>query len=133
MSASLDPTQYGNRKQRSIAHYLVRMIHRILTETDKNSRGKVNAVLCTFINWKQAYSRQSHILGVRSFLANGVRHSVIPLLISYFRSSYMRIKRHGKLSAPRKMPGSGAMGSNIGNLEFDSQTNHNADCVPEKK
>jgi hypothetical protein len=29
------------------------------------------------------------------------------------------------------MPGSGAMGSSIGNMEFDSQTNNNADCVPE--
>ena len=29
------------------------------------------------------------------------------------------------------MPGSGAMGSNVGNWEFDSQTNRNADCVPE--
>ena len=30
------------------------------------------------------------------------------------------------------MPGSGAMGSNLGNWEFDSQTNHNADCVPQE-
>ena len=29
------------------------------------------------------------------------------------------------------MPGSGTMGSNVGNWEFDSQSNHNADCVPE--
>ena len=29
------------------------------------------------------------------------------------------------------MPGSGAMGSSLGNWEFDSQTNHNADCIPE--
>ena len=43
----------------------------------------------------------------------------------------MRIKWHGNFSKSRKMPGSGAMGSNIGNLEFDSQTNHNSDCVPE--
>ena len=28
------------------------------------------------------------------------------------------------------MPGSGAMGSSLGNWEFDSQTNNNADCVP---
>ena len=28
------------------------------------------------------------------------------------------------------MPGSGAMGSSLGNWEFDSQTNHNADSVP---
>jgi hypothetical protein len=131
MSAHLDPTQYGNRKRRSIAHYLVRMVHRILSETDRNSRGEVNAILCTFIDWKQAYSRQSHILGVKSFLENGVRPSLIPVLISYFNSREMRIKWHGKLSKPRKMPGSGAMGSNIGNLEFDSQTNNNSDCVPE--
>ena len=44
----------------------------------------------------------------------------------------MRIKWHGHLSKPRLMPGSGAMGSHIGNLEFDSQTNHNADSVPEE-
>ena len=28
------------------------------------------------------------------------------------------------------MPGSGAIGSSLGNWEFDSQTNHNADSVP---
>ena len=86
MSASLDPTQYGNRKRKSIAHYLIRMVHRILSETDKNSRGEVNAILCTFIDWQQAYSRQSHILGIKSFIANGVRPSLIPLLTNYFSS-----------------------------------------------
>ena len=107
MAAKLDPTQYGNRRRTGIQHYLVRMLHRILSE--------INAVLCTFIDWKEAYSRQSHILGVRSFLDNGVRPSLIPLLISYFQSREMRIKWHNKFSWPRKMPGSGAMGSNIGN------------------
>ena len=131
MQAKLDPTQHGNRKRTGIQHYLLRLIHRILSETDKNSRGEISAVLCTFIDWKQAYSRQSHILGVRSFLTNGVRPSLIPLLISYFQSREIRIKWHNKLSKPRKMPGSGAMGSSIGNMEFDSQTNNNADCVPE--
>ena len=42
----------------------------------------------------------------------------------------MKIKWHHTLSKPRKMPGSGAMGSVLGNWEFDSQTNNNADCVP---
>jgi hypothetical protein len=91
----------------------------------------VNAILITFIDWKQAYSRQSHRLGVQSFLDNGVRPSLIPLLVSYFNSRKMKVKWHGKFSKPRKMPGSGAMGSNIGNMEFESQTNNNADCVPE--
>ena len=98
MSAQLDPTQYGNRKRTGIEHYLVRMIHRILTETDNNSRGEIQAVLCNFIDWKLAYSMQSHILGVRLFIRNGGRPILIPLLISYFQSRPMQIKWHGKLS-----------------------------------
>ena len=54
MMKNLDPTQYGNRKRTSIAHYLVRMLHKIISETDNNSRGEKKAVLCTFIDWKQA-------------------------------------------------------------------------------
>ena len=85
-----------------------------------------------FIDWKQSYSRQCHTLGVESFLKNGVRPSVIPLLISYFQDRQMRVKWHGELSQPRKLPGGGAMGANLGNWEFLSQTNNNADCVPEE-
>ena len=44
----------------------------------------------------------------------------------------MKVKWHGKQSESRKMPGSGAMGSCLGNWEFDSQTNHNADCISEE-
>jgi hypothetical protein len=131
MELHLDPTQYGNRKRTGIQHYLIKMLHRILSETDGNSRGEIKAVLALFIDWQEAYSRQSHILGVKSFIANGVRPSLIPLLVSYFQSREMKVKWHNKLSKPRHMPGSGAMGSNLGNWEFDSQTNHNADCVPE--
>ena len=34
------------------------------------------------------------------------------------------------MSEPRKLPGGGAMGANLGNWEFLSQTNDNAECVP---
>ena len=85
-----------------------------------------------FIDWKQAYSRQCHTLGVESFLKNGVRPSVIPLLISYFQDRQIHVKWHGQLSEPRKLPGGGAMGASLGNWEFLSQTNNNADCVPEE-
>ena len=132
MSSHLDPTQYGNRKKTGIQHYLVKMLHRILSETDKNSRGQIKAVICNFVDWKQAYSRQSHILGIKSFIENGVRPSLIPVLTNYFMSGSMKVKWHGKLSGSRNMPGSGAMGSCLGNWEFDSQTNHNADSIPEE-
>ena len=72
MSDSLDPSQYGNQKHTSIQHYLVRMLHRIISSVDKNARGEVNAVLCLFVDWKQAYTRQCHTLGIESFIKNGV-------------------------------------------------------------
>ena len=42
----------------------------------------------------------------------------------------MRVKWHGETSTPRKCPGDGATGASLGNWEFLSQTNNNADCVP---
>ena len=62
MSEKLDPSQFGNQKHISIQHYLVRLLNRILSNVDKNSKGEVNAVLCMFVDWKQAYSRQCHTL-----------------------------------------------------------------------
>ena len=84
MQSKLDPSQFGNQKHKSIQHYLVKLLNRILTSVDNNSKGEINAVLCMFIDWKQAYSRQCHTLGIESFIKNGVRPSLIPLLISYF-------------------------------------------------
>ena len=110
-------------KKTSIQHYLVRMMHIILTSLD-------NAVLATFVDWKSAYMRQCHTLGIQSFIRNGVRPSLIPLLISYFQNRQMRVKFHGQISNPRHQPGSGAQGATRGNWEFISQTNNNADCVP---
>ena len=132
MTSKLDPSQFGNQKHTSIQHYLVRLLNRILTSVDRNSKGEVNAVLCMFVDWKQAYSRQCHTLGVESFINNGVRPSLIPLLISYFEERQMQVKWHGKLSAPRKLPGGGAMGASLGNWEYLSQTNNNADFIPEE-
>ena len=108
------------------------MMHRILllAIVDKSTKEETNAVFCTFIDWKQAYSRQCHTLGVRSFLKNGVRPAIVPLLISYFENREMQVKWHGKVSKPRQLPGGGAMGSTLGVWEFLSQTNNNSDSVP---
>ena len=89
-------------------------------------------MLALFVDWKSAYSRQCHKLGIESFLRNGVRPSLIPLLINYFQNRQMRVKFHNKTSKPRHQPGSGAQGATLGNHEFTSQTNNNADIVPEE-
>ena len=63
-------------------------------------------------------------------MRNGVRPTVIPLLTSYFQGRKMRVKFSGELSESRDQPGSGAQGASLGNHEFTSQTNNNADSVP---
>ena len=63
MKNKLDPSQYGNQKNTSIQHYLVKLMHRIVSNVDRNAKGEVNAVLATFIDWKSAYSRQCHKWG----------------------------------------------------------------------
>ena len=129
MKPRKDPAQYGNEKSTSIQHYLVKMIHAILTAVDRNSKSEANAVIVQLVDWNSAFDRQCHVLGVQSFLENGVRKSIIPLLISYFQNRKMAVKWKGQFSKPRSLPGSGAQGGALGQLEYLSQTNHNVDFM----
>ena len=52
MSNSIDPSQYSNQKGISLQYYLIKKINKILEDTDKNSRGVINAVIVTLIDWK---------------------------------------------------------------------------------
>ena len=55
-------------------------------------------------------------LGIKSFIENGVRPCLIPIITSFFENSHMRVKWHGKLSSLRMLPGGGPMGSTFGIL-----------------
>ena len=128
MSPSSDPSQYGNEKGISTQHYLIKMINRILTSLDGN--GDAYAVITSLIDWSQAFDRQCPRLGVDSFIQNGVRKSLIPVLINYFQDRRMRVKWHGKFSATRSMPGGGPQGCYLGGIEYSSQSNDSGNCVP---
>ena len=130
MVKKMDPTQFGNLKNTSIQHYLIFLIHRIMSSLDNNSKGNIFAGCLTIYDYKQAFSRQCHTLGVRSFIANGVRSSLIPVLTNYFQGRRCKIKWRGLLSKEKQLPGSGAQGSVLGNWEYLSQTNNNADHIP---
>ena len=71
------------------------MLHKILTSLDRNSKGDIFAVVVGMFDWKQAFDRQCHKLGVESFIRNGVRPSLIPLLINYFQDRKMFVKWWG--------------------------------------
>ena len=124
-----DPAQYGNRKGLSTQHYLVKMINRILTATDKNSKDEAKAVIVQMIDWKSAFDRQCHKQGILSFIKNGVRKSLIPILISYFQNRKMAVKWNGEVSKQFNLPGGGAQGGQLGQLEYISQSDDNVDFL----
>ena len=78
MKVNLDTSQYANQPGVSAQHYLIKMVDKILKETDKKFRGKTIAILFTMVDWKEAFDRQCSKLGVESFQKCGVRPSLIP-------------------------------------------------------
>ena len=46
---NLDISQYASQKGLSLQHYLIKMINKILADTDNSSKGEVNAVIATLI------------------------------------------------------------------------------------
>ena len=58
---------------------------RILTSLDTNNVNEAYAVVTHLIDWSQAFDRQCSTLRINSFIKNGVRKSLIPVLINYFQ------------------------------------------------
>ena len=92
MEHKMDKAQYGNRKGISVQHYLMKMLHTILSQLDNNSKGNTFAIIATLIDWKQAFPRQCPTLGVQSWIDNGVRPALIPALIDFFRDRVMQVR-----------------------------------------
>ena len=129
MKNHMHKAQYGNMQNKSINHYLINMIHRILSALDNNSRREIFAVVANLIDWSKAFPRQCPKLGVQSFIDNNVRPALIPILVSFFQNRRMRLKWHSCISNPKPLPGGGPAGGTLGILEYLSQSNHSADCV----
>ena len=133
MEKKMDPSQYGNQRGLSKQHYLVKMIHQILTAVDKNSQYEKFAAIANLVDWNNAFPRQCPKLGVEAFLKNGVRPSLIPVLINYFQDRQMSVKWKGCRSDPIRINGGGPQGATLGILEYLAQSNNNADCVEQSK
>ena len=130
MYPHIDPSQFGNEKGLSIQHYLVKMVHKILSILDTNNEQEKYAVLAQLIDWSKAFDRQDPKLGIQAFIKNGVRPTLIPVLISFFQDRKMTVKWHGLTSSPRDLPGGGPQGCTLGLLEYKANSNDNADHVP---
>ena len=51
MADKVDPSQYGNQPGVSTQHYLIKLIHRILTSLEKNSSKEAYAAIVHLIDW----------------------------------------------------------------------------------
>ena len=90
-------------------------------------------MIMSMIDWSKAFDRQSHILGIQSFIDNGVRPSLIPILLSYFQNRTMKVKWNGGISSGRNLPGGGPQGGTLGIIEYKSQSNDNVDFLSEEE
>ena len=124
-----DVKQYGNEKGLSINHYLVKMIHKILQSVDENSQMDKNAIILTMLDYSQAFEIQSHNLGIQSFIANNVRMSLIPTLISFFQGRKLTVKWNNIFSKLVEVSGGGPQGGTAGILEHISLTKGNLDFL----
>ena len=90
------------------------MIDKILRSLDGASKGEAAAALVTLLDFSKAFDRQNATLAVKSFQDNGVRPSLIPLLISFFERRQMTVKWHGVKSGLRDLPGGSPQGASLG-------------------
>ena len=92
MKSTFDKSQFGNQKGTGVQHYLLKLIHKILSALDNNSKGEILAVIANLYDWSQAFDLQCPKLGLKSFIRNGVRHSLLPILKNYFQNRRMVVK-----------------------------------------
>ena len=102
MEMSRDKAQYGNEKKMSIQHYLIKMLNRILISVNQNSKDEAYSVILNMVDWSQTFDRQCHFLGIKSFINNGVRPSLIPVLINFFQGRQMVVKWDKKFISSTK-------------------------------
>ena len=127
MKEHIDPSQFGNQDGLATQHYLIKMIDKILSDTDTP---EVTAVLATFVDWNDAFPNQCPKLGIEAFQKCGVRNSLIPILIDFFKGRSIIVKWHGVQSKQKDVNGGGPQGGLLGILEFLAQSNENANSVP---
>ena len=89
---------------------MINMLQGILKAVDKSSRRETVAVIANMIDWNNAFPRQCPKLGVESFIKDGVRPALIPVLVNYFQDRIMSVKWQGCRSAPIRIHGGGHRG-----------------------
>ena len=108
------------------------MLSKFLTSVDKSSKDEAFCAILNLVDWSQAFDRQSHRLGVQSFIENGVRPALIPILVNFFQNRKMRVKWKGHISTLRSLHGGGPQGGTLGIEEYISQSNDSTNFLKDR-
>ena len=117
------------RKNMSINHYLINLMNKIQSTLDRNNIEESYAVILNLYDWKSAFDMQCPILGLKSFIRNGVRPYLLPVLRNFLQNRRLKVKWHNKMSSERPLNGGGPQGGTLGIWEYLSLTNNNLDFV----
>ena len=131
LKPNIHPGQFAGLKGLGTDHYLVKMVDRILRSLDCSTSQESTAVIASFIDWADAFPRVQHTLGMKSFIQNGLRPSLLPLVCNYFEDRRMVVRWKNATSQEHELPSSTPQGSSFGVAEFLSISNDNANSVPE--
>ena len=128
LAEKIDIGQFGGLAGVGTEHMLVCYMDRILQLLDTHTDRA--AVIATSLDWASAFDRQDPTLAIKKFINMGVRPSLIPLLASYLTDRKMRVKFKNEMSEIFTLIGGGPQGTLLGGIEYQVQSNDNADFVP---
>ena len=120
ISPHLDPDQMGGRPGCSIEHYIVKMVHFILSKMDGD---RDSAVLAVPVDYSKAYNRMLHSDILCNLVDLNVPSCAIKLVRSYMSSRSMCVRYMGATSTFQSCPGGGPQGGLLTGVLFCLQVN----------
>ena len=117
---SLDKYQYGNVKGASTSHYLIRLIHSLLTEIEKN--GKLFSMV--MIDFKKGFDLVDHTTLIQKMVEMGLSAKFTKWVSSFLLNRHQRVKMpDGSLSTWRRITCGTPQGTLLGPIAFLAMIN----------
>ena len=124
----LDSKQYGNVKDTSTTHYLVDMLHNVISGIEKPS----NYATLVAVDFTKAFDRINHNVAVNNIISSGVRPSIIPTISSFLAHRTQCVKHKGQLSSLEKITCGVPQGTKLGPGIFTVMVNDAADTTSDR-
>ena len=109
---NIDPNQFGNRKEVSTLHYLVKLMNMLRSHTDK-LKSRCSVVITDFSN---AFDLINHNIVICDLLNLGTRPSVIPWVCSFLEQRSQCVRYQNHVSAYITLKGGLPQGTGLAHL-----------------